>query len=300
MSTYDIAIVGGGPAGLSAALTAHARGKRAVVISNDFHDSPLAKSKLIENYPGLPKISGQHLLEVMHKQALEVGTAFVKARVLNVLPMGDHFTVTIANEEVDALTIILATGLVAGKKFDGEEQFLGHGVSYCATCDGMLYRGKDVVVVGLNTEAPAEANFLASIGCHVTYLAKPNSRQVVEDSVRLVHGTVQEIDGDKYGTTQVIFKSSAEEGYLHEGEAGTLLAKGVFILRPQIAPDSLLPGVELDGKLLKVDSGMSTSVKGVFAAGDCVAEPAQIAKAVGEGQLAAWNASRYIDNLAIA
>lgn len=295
METYDIAIVGGGPAGLSAALTVRARGKRALVISNDYRESRLARAKRIDNYPGMPHVSGLDMLEVMHRQATENGVSFIEGRAVSVLPMGDHFSVSTGSDIYDAHAVILATGLLVAHKLVGEERFLGRGVSYCATCDGMLYRGKDVVVVGLNAEAAAEANFLSSIGCHVTYLAKPGEDPLLDENVAHVHGTVQEINGDELGVNQLIFKSSADEGFLRKGEAGTLPAKGVFVLRSQIAPDSLIGGIEMDGALMHVDSHMATSIPGVFAAGDCVAEPAQAAKAVGEGQIAAWHASRFVD-----
>ncbi len=292
---YDIAVIGGGPAGLSAAITARSRDKQVIVVSNDFHQSYLAKAEVIENYPGMPHISGVEMLEIMHVQAQDLGVTFLQERVASILPWEDHFSLSVGADVVEAKTIILALGLGSGKVFSGESEYLGRGVSYCATCDGMLYRNKEVVVVGLSEQAPAEANFLRSIGCRVTYLASGKETPSLEPDITLLYGTVREIIGDELGVTGLIYQEKIPAASIGEGVLKTLTAEGIFILRPSIAPSALLVGLELNGKLLKVDHRMKTNIPGVFAAGDCSASPAQIAKAVGEGQIAAWSAAEYID-----
>jgi len=250
---------------------------------------------MIENYPGMPHISGVEMLEIMHLQAESLDVTFIQERVTSILPWGDHFSLSVGPDVIEAKTVILALGLGSGKVLPGEAAYLGRGVSYCATCDGMLYRNKEVAVVGLSEQAPAEANFLMSIGCRVIYLASGKTKPLLEQGITLIRGNVREVIGDKLGVTGLMYQP-------HEGvepadgeELKVLSVEGIFILRPSVAPAALLSGVELDGKLLKVDSRMRTNVPGVFAAGDCCSIPAQIAKAVGEGQIAAWSAVEYID-----
>ena len=178
---YDIAIIGAGPAGLSAAITARARNKSVVVVYNKPQDSLLAKAQVVDNYPGLPQVSGLQLLEQMlgHAHSLEVELRF--GRVVSVMPVGDSFFVSMGSENLDARTVILATGTQAAKPFVGEAEYLGRGVSYCATCDGMLYRTAAVCVVGFTPEAVDEANFLAELGAQVTFLAKEVPQGLAQD-----------------------------------------------------------------------------------------------------------------------
>jgi thioredoxin reductase (NADPH) len=285
---HDIAIIGAGPAGLSAAITARARDKGVLVISNKPQNSLLAKSKLIENYPGLPRASGLLLLERMISQAHDLGVEFLYERVISVLPMGERFVIATGGANIDARSVILATGAQIAKSFVGETEFLGRGVSYCATCDGMLYRTATVCVVGLGAEAIEEANFLAGIGAKVIFLAKKAPCGLNED-IRVEEGTVTEIKGDAMGVTALDFKTS------DANKNESILCNGVFILRPSIAPDALVAGLDLADGYIAADKTMSASIAGVFAAGDCVGKPLQIAKAVGEGQRACFSAMEYLD-----
>ncbi|MDR1185273.1 MAG: NAD(P)/FAD-dependent oxidoreductase [Coriobacteriales bacterium] len=285
---HDIAIIGAGPAGLSAAITARARDKKVLVISNKPQESRLAKSKLIENYPGLPRVSGLHLLEQMISQARDLGVEFLYERAISVLPMGERFAIATGSTNTDVRSVILATGAHIAKPFAGEAEFLGRGVSYCATCDGMLYRTATVCVVGLSAEAVEEANFLAGIGAKVIFLAKKIPHGLNEN-IMVEEGTVAEIKGDTMSVTALDFKASGTD------KIESILCSGVFILRPSIAPDALITGLDLADGHIMVDGAMSTSITGIFAAGDCVGKPLQIAKAVGEGQCACFSATEYLD-----
>ena len=297
---YDIAIIGAGPAGLSAAITARARGKHVLVISNKPEESPLAKSTWVDNYPGLAAVSGAELLDKMVSHAESVGTEFNYARVITILPMGEHFSVTTSGDFIEAGSVILAPGAATGgKQYPGESDYLGRGVSYCATCDGMLYRNAEVCVVGLMPEAVEEANFLSGIGVTVHYIAREIPEGLAPE-IATVKGSVTAIEGDSLGVTAVVVKTggiisvSANDG-VPAGTTETIACSGVFILRPSIAPDALISGLELDNGYVAVDSGMRTSIPGVFAAGDCIGKPLQIAKAVGEGQIACFSAVEYLD-----
>ena len=158
--------------------------------------------------------------------------------------------------------------MVRTAKYPGEEQYLGRGVSYCATCDGMLYRNKSIVVVGLSADAPAEAEYLRSLGCQVTYLSPKKSDRL-------------EIKGEQ---TVTAVQSGGE----------ILPCEGVFILRSAVAPTDLFPGLETEKGAILVDRRMATNLPGLFAAGDCTGAPLQISKAVGEGLIAGLSAAEYI------
>ena len=166
---YDLLIIGGGPAGLSAAMTARNRNLTVCVICGGAADSALYKAGHVTNYPGVPDVSGPALLETMTQQARDLGADMLRERALSAMPMGKTFGVSAGKEFVEGRALLLATGIAQRGTFPGETAFLGRGVSYCATCDRMLYRGKRAAVIGLAADAPAEADFLREIGCDVQY-----------------------------------------------------------------------------------------------------------------------------------
>ena len=266
--TCDILVLGAGPGGISAALTARARGRRVTVISNPPGTSSLARAHKIDNYPGLGGMSGAALLAAMEKDLREQDIPLITARVTAAMPMGGRFMVSAGQDVYSAGALILATGAAQPKPYPGEAELLGRGVSYCATCDGMLYRGKAVAVIGLSDEAPAEAEFLRGIGCKVEYFDKSRAKSY-------------EIRGEGQVTALV-------------ADGTEYPADGVFILRDTVAASLLLPGLHMDSGHIATDGEMKTNIPGVFAAGDCTGRPYQIAKAVGEGNIAALSADAYI------
>ena len=280
--TYDLIVLGSGPAGLSAALGARGRGKSVLVIGNRWQDSPLAKAELVDNYLGMPGITGAEMLERFTQQAAQAGAEFVTGRAVSLMAY-NGFMVTVGSEFYQSKALILAPGVARAAKYPGEGEYLGRGVSYCATCDGMLYRGRDVVVVGRAKDAPHEANYLQSIGCRVTYVA--NSRpEMLNADIPFVRGGRLEVRGEQTVTALV-------------ADGTQIPCAGVFILRDAVAPTDLLPQLETEKGVVKVDRAMATNVEGVFAAGDCTGAPLQIAKAVGEGHIAALSACEYLDKL---
>lgn len=281
---YDIAVIGGGPAGLSAAVQARVRNKSVVVISGSSRDNPLYKTARIENYLGVPQISGPELLERFRAHAQQLGAAQKEGRVLNIMPMGGTFYLSIGSEMEQVKAIILATGVIWANKYPGEEAYLGRGVSYCATCDGMLYRGRNVVVVGKAADSPQEANYLQELGCLVTYVSDKTPDGLRPD-IPFVKAARVEITGGGSGVEA-----------LRAGSV-TIPCEGVFILRPSVAPADLLPGLALEDGYIRVDRNMATSIPGVFAAGDCTGLPLQVSKAVGEGLVAGLRAAEYTDHL---
>lgn len=144
---YDLLIIGGGPAGLSAAMTARNRNLSVCVICGGAADSALHKAGHVTNYPGVPAVSGPALLETMTQQARDLGADMLRERALSAMPTGKTFGVSAGKEFVEGRALLLATGIAQRGTFPGETDYLGRGVSYCATCDGMLYRGKRAAVI---------------------------------------------------------------------------------------------------------------------------------------------------------
>ena len=280
---YDIAVIGGGPAGLSAAVNARARNKSVLVVTNDYRESPLYKAEWVDNYLGMPGRTGPELLEAYHSHAEAMGTVFRAGRALNIMPMEGTNYIGIGSDMEEARAVILATGVSRGRKYPGEAEFLGRGVSYCATCDGMLYRNRPVAVVGLAPDAPEEANFLHGLGCRVTYVS-PRPPAGLDPAIPYVKAARMEITG-----------SSAVSALQADGRE--IPCDGVFLLRHAVAPTDLLPGLTLEGGYVAVDRDMQTNLPGIFACGDCTGEPLQLSKAAGEGLVAGQKAAEYVDAL---
>lgn len=279
---FDIAIIGGGPAGLSAALTGRIRNKKVALFEHLDFSQKLQKAHLVDNYPGIPQITGAGLMQQFSSHCLAHQPTLIKEKVVNVFP-GDVFTLLTPQSTYEAKTVILATGVVATAIFDGERDFLGRGVSYCATCDGMFYKGKDVAVVSYTTEGEHEAAFLGEICRNVHYLPQYKGEFApMRSNVKLVTDRPAAVKGDTQVEALVTDK-------------GELKVDGIFILRQSDPVENILAGIELEGEVIKVKRDMSTSIPGVFAAGDCTGKPWQIAKATGEGLVAVLSAISYLE-----
>lgn len=279
--TYEIMILGAGPAGLSAALQCKARCRTALLVGTPPDKNPLYRAERVDNYLGLPAQSGQDLLDAMwHHVSASKAADFVPGRALTAMDMGGTFYVSVGSQVYLSKTLILATGIALSKPFPGEEAFLGKGVSYCASCDGMFYRQKDVVVFGTAFDAAEEAAVLSKMGCRVTFLA-PQRPTDLPASIPFVKADKLEILGESTVTAVV-------------ANGQTIPCQGAFLLRDRVIPSALIPNLALDGNSIAVNRAMETNLPGVFAAGDCTGLPLQIAKAVGEGQVAAMSADRYL------
>ena len=274
-------VLGSGPAGLAAAVGARGRNKSVLVVGNRWQDNPLTKAERVDNYLGLPGRSGRELLEEFHAHAVKMGVEFMEGRAISVMPF-EGFMVTVGSEVCQGRALILASGVQRQTKYPGEEEYLGRGVSYCATCDGMLYRNKPVAVVGRSADAPREAAYLKSLGCRVTYVAAARPEDL-EDDIPFVKGNRLEIRGEKTVTAL-------------DADGQEIPVDGVFVLRQAVASTDLLPGLAAEGGSITVDRKMATNFEGVFAAGDCTGPPLQVAKAVGEGHTAALSACEYLDS----
>lgn len=264
---FDIIIIGGGAAGSSAALTCLNRGKTVGVVTNPVETSSLYKAEMVTNYPGVPGLTGKELTELFRHQLEESSAEIIMGRALSVMPMGDSFGVAVGNDFYMAKALIIAAGITRENLYPGEAEFLGRGVSYCATCDGMLYKGKTVALIGNSEEAKQDVDFLRGIGCEVLHFDKP---------AKCVISGENKADKLTYGGKDYAVDC-------------------VFIIKDTVSVQSLVPGLEYEKGGIITDKRMATSVPGVFAAGDCTGKPYQLAKAAGEGNIAALSACEYLD-----
>jgi thioredoxin reductase (NADPH) len=281
----DVAIIGGGPAAFSAALNLKIRNKNFVILGGNEKVTGLMKAPQIDNYLGLKGISGSELLASFREHAASMGIEMRKEKAYNILDMGGYFSINAGNEFYEAQSIIIATGHEKAKYFEGEKEYLGKGIGYCATCDGPLYRNKPIAIIAENEEGEEEANFLSEICSEVYYIPTYRNEPKLKESIKLLKEKVTGIKGD--GNKVHNLTTDKQE----------LKVDAVFIIRNVIPVNQLIEGLELDEGSIKVDRDMATSIKGVFACGDCIGKPYQIAKAVGEGNTASLSAVRYLEKL---
>ena len=281
MERVDIAIIGSGPAGVSAAITAKLRGKSLLLFGSKDLSEKIGKAHTIQNYPGLPGVTGEGLRTALQNHLAAMDIPVTEARVNAVYAMGDYFAVQTAETTYEAATVILATGVVQGKPLPGEEEFLGRGVSYCATCDAPLYRGKAVAVVGPSPAAEPEAAYMAEVAASVLYLPLYEGTPDLPATVQVIREKPTAVTGETTVTA------------LHT-DGGEYPVDGVFLLRDAMAPSQLVPGLEANGGHVAVNARMQTNLPGCFACGDAVGLPYQYIKAAGEGNVAALSAVEYL------
>lgn len=288
---YDIAIVGSGPAGLSAAINAKIRNKNIILFGNENLSNKLEKAPEINNYLGFYEISGEDLKSKFKDHIESMGIEVKYNRITNIYAMGDYFALMSGDNMYEATTIILATGVQYGKPIKGEEEYLGRGVGYCATCDAPLYREKKVAIIGYNKEAEEEANFLNEIASKTYFIPMYKNESLMrgnnlDTDIEVINERPVEIKGEML-VNQVSFKSSAID------------VDGVFVIKDSASPKTLVPGLEVDGPHVKVDINMNTNIAGCFACGDIAGKPYSYIKSAGQGQIAAINAVSYLDQLKI-
>jgi thioredoxin reductase (NADPH) len=279
---YDLAIVGGGPAGLAAAINARRRNKKTVLIGKEDYSSKLMQSHLIDNYPGLPEITGRELARKLKEHALTGGAEYLQDEVQNISADEPGFSLMGRETLTQAQTVVLATGIALGADIKGENAWLGRGVSYCATCDGMFFKGKKVALLGYIPAAVAEANFLAEICAAVYFLPLFKGAEQLDPRITVIEGKPLEISGQD--RIELLRTTKAE-----------IAVDGVFIERSGRPAEQLLTGLTVREGFIVTDSDQATNVAGVFAAGDCTGRPWQIARAVGQGQVAALSAAHYLE-----
>jgi len=278
---YDILIIGGGPAGYSAAINGRRRNKEVALVSKEQMSNRLRQAHQVDNYLGLAEISGAEMGKKFRLHAVREGVEIKEDEVLNLWQEDQSFHGLGKNEQYEAKTVILATGVPQKATIEGEAELVGRGVSYCATCDGMFFRGQKVAFISQLPEGEKEANFLADLCEKVFYLPQYKGEFDLDPRIEVISGKPKKISG----TERVSALVTSEQEY----EVG-----GVFIERAGIPLDRLFPGLEMEGDSIKTTRRMATNVPGIFAAGDCTGRPWQISKATGEGQIAALSAVDFL------
>lgn len=278
----DIAIVGKGPAGWSCAMTARMRGLQAVVIAPQNDSGLLKTAERVDNYPGMPQVSGEAILDTFREQAIALGAEERNGLVRQIMPMGESFMLLVENDVLEAKAVVLAMGAARPVLLPGEEEQLGRGVSYCATCDGMFYRGKRIAVLSSSLQGVEETHFLAGLAAEVDYYSlKRHQTEGLDSNVTVMNEKPVSIGRDDAGL--VLTTSQAAHCY-----------DGIFIFRAAMPLNMLMADLQTEGSFIPVDRQMRTNIPGVFAAGDCTGKPLQVPKAVGEGNVAAISAAEWI------
>lgn len=282
---YDIAIIGAGPAGLSAALNAKIRNKSVIIFGKD---SPkLSKTESIKNYLGFRDISGSELNQRFKDSLKDYEINFSEERVQAVYAMGDYHALMLkSGDMVESTAVIVATGMEQTKDLAGEEEFFAKGVSYCATCDAALYKGKEVVLIGYNEESVEEANFTAEIVDKLSFVNMYKDDIDLDPAINLIEGE-----------SPLGFTGDDRAEVLEFKSGKKIKADGFFIIKDSSKAQRLVPSVKMKDNHIDVDSNMATNIRGIFAAGDVTGSPYQIMKAVGQGQIASLEAVRYITKI---
>lgn len=301
---FDVVIIGGGPAGCSCALYTSRANLKTVIIDKNPAVGALAITHKIANYPGIPgEMSGDELLKIMREQAISFGTHYERAQVFGIDASGPEKKVYTPEGTFTGKVLVLATGAMGRTaSFEGESEFLGRGVSYCATCDAAFYRDREVAVVGLNQEAVEEAQVLTKFASKVHWLTVKEPAEDDHHAVALMESPnvkhwkrtrLLSVSGNDAGVTGIQLKQKGED------EPKMLDLEGVFIYSHGSKPitDFIGGQVELNpqGGVI-VDDVMATKTDGVWAIGDIRNTPfKQAVVAAGDGCIAAMSIDRYLN-----
>jgi thioredoxin reductase (NADPH) len=297
---YDLVIVGGGPAGLTAGIYAMRGGLKTLLIEKLAPGGQIALTEMVENYPGLPDISGAELTRLMEEHAKKFGVTIVNEEVMRIKDEGSSKIAKTNDNEHMAKTLIVASGAKPKKLgVKGEEKFVGRGVSFCAICDGRFFQNKDVCVVGGGDSAVQEALYLSKLAKKV-YVVHRRSQLRTEKITQerafsnpriefVWESLVEEVTGDNKVESVLTrnVKSDKER---------RLSVDGVFIYVGNVPNTDFIDVKKDENKFIITNDRLETSIRGIFAAGDCRAKPLkQVATAVGDGALAAFHAQRFIE-----
>lgn len=298
---YDILIIGGGPAGMTAAIYALRANKTVLIMEKEVIGGKIASSPLIENYPGIQEIKGIDLSEQLQEQVTKLGGEIRMEEALKIEEDGKDKVVVTKTGSYRGKTVIVATGTrykMLG--LEKEKNFLGRGISFCATCDGFFYKRKTVAVIGGGNTALTNAQELANI-CQKVYIlqmldyltAEPILIKRIQEkkNVEIIYGI---------SITSWIGKEKIEGIEIEKaGKKEIIKVDGVFLAIGQIPETKVVtPKMHINEKeYIEANGDMSTNIEGVFAAGDCVSKPVrQLTTAVNDGTIAAISAITYIDH----
>lgn len=301
---YDVVIVGGGPAGLTAALYLARARYRVIVVEKEKFGGQITVTSEIVNYPGVKNTSGTELTETMRQQAESFGAEFLLAEATKLELTGDIKTVKTSRGELKCFGILLATGShprTVG--FPGEKEFRGHGVAYCATCDGEFFTGLEVFVIGDGLAAAEESVFLTKYAKHVTVLVSADDFDCPEEIANecknhekitvLVNTKVEEVGGD--AALRFIKYKNTKTGEVSEFRPDDGKSFGVFVFAGYSPETALIENFEQDSRgYVLTDANHKTNKDGVYAAGDmCVKNLRQVVTAVGDAALCATELAKY-------
>ena len=304
MNSYDLIIIGGGPAGLTAGLYASRAKLKTLLIEKKAAGGQIATTEHIENYPGFAQGSGQELVKIMEEQSARFGTEFLAAGATAVDFSAQEKIITTGKGEFRAPAVIIATGCSARRlEVPGEKELIGRGVSFCATCDGAFYEDLPVMVVGGGDAAVEEALYLTRFVEKVYLVHRRDAlraTKIVQDrafsnpKIEVVwNSVVEELQGDELLERVVV--RNVQDGHKTEIEVN-----GIFIYIGFLPNTGFLAGqIRLnESGYVVTDDRMETSVPGVFAAGDCREKLLrQVVTATGDGATAAFAVEKYLENL---
>jgi len=278
---YDTAIIGTGPAGISAALTLRTLKKNIILFGSRKLSRKIRAAEQIRNYPGLTAVSGEQMQKAFLEQLEQMEIPITDKTVTGIYNMGTHYGILCDQEMFEAKTIIMATGVEAVKPIPGELEFVGRGVSYCATCDGFLYKGKIIGVLCTTKDLEHEIEYLASLAEKVYLIPLYKNVQVAANNIEIIQRKPTAIEGGMKAERMVF-------------EDREVAVDGIFMLKQAVTPSVLLYGLETTDGHITVDRACRTNLPGCFAAGDCTGRPYQYVKAAGEGNAAAHSAVEYL------
>ncbi|HJA80772.1 MAG TPA: thioredoxin-disulfide reductase [Candidatus Mediterraneibacter intestinipullorum] len=298
---YDIGIIGGGTAGMTAAIYGQRAGKKTIIIEGGAFGGQITSSSNVENYPGIASVSGSEFSMNLLDQAVKLGAETAMEQVTGIREDGSGKVIETAGKEYPCRSVILATGVTHRHLgVPNEERLTGAGVSYCATCDGMFFRGRDVAVVGGGSTALQDAEFLSNY-CRKVYLIHRRDEFRGEDSIVKRLSGKENVEFVLSATVKEIIGDQSVEGLTlnnkKTGEEFKLDVSGVFIAVGQIPKNEIFADVvklDGDGFILAAEDCV-TSHPGIFAAGDCrTKEVRQLTTAAADGAVAALAACKFI------
>lgn len=277
---YELAIVGGGIAGYSAALTAKSLALDTLWLGEEFPGEKLLKAEYVRNYPGICG-NGKEFARLLLAQAEAEGVLLTPARVDGVYALGDKFCLTEKGREYYARAVILASGVESKGTLKGEREFLGRGVSYCAVCDGALYKGKTVAAVLSSPKFAEEAEYLARFARKVICFCLYKDPAFRAENIEIAKDVPLALEGEKRVNALVCAH-------------GKISVDGVFFLKNSAPPEAIAGGLKTEDGRVIVSRDLATNLQGLFAAGDITGRPYQYVKAAGEGCTAAYSAYDYL------
>lgn len=278
----DCIIIGSGLAGISAALTLQANRKETLLFGSKSLSEKIEKAEKIHNYPGLPDVSGKSFCHTLKTQLEEAKIEVKEEKISGVYALKSGFTILTQNgKSYESRAVILACGVENIGQIQGEEEFSGRGVSYCATCDGFLYKDKTIGVVCTTKRLEHEIGYLADFAKRIYLVPLYKNVEIERENITRIQKMPTRIEGGKR-VERLVFPTQEVN------------VDGVFMLRESVSPAILVGGLQMENGHVVVGRDMSTNIKGLYAAGDCTGRPYQYTKAAGEGNVAAHSVSEYL------